>query len=298
MKSNFSRRDILKNSLGLASVGMLNTNMEKRFQESDRQVGADLKGKVNHSACRWCYDKIPFEELVVNAKKIGLQSIELTGPEEWDILKKYDMTAAIGWGKYPEGMGLPNFFNKVKNHDLLVQFYEDLIPKAAKAGVKNLITFSGNRNGLSDEQGLINCKIGLQRIMKTAEKHDVTISMELLNSKVNHKDYQADHTEWGAVLCEMVGSDKFKLLYDIYHMQIMEGDVIATIKKNYQYISHYHTGGVPGRNEIDETQELNYSAIIKAIYDTGYKGFIGQEFIPAKADKMASLEQAVKICDI
>ncbi|MHA8065221.1 hydroxypyruvate isomerase family protein [Aquirufa sp. ROCK2-A2] len=298
MKSNFSRRDILKNSLGLASVGMLNTNMEKRFQESDRQVGADLKGKVNHSACRWCYDKIPFEELVVNAKKIGLQSIELTGPDEWDILKKYDMTAAIGWGKYPEGMGLPNFFNKVKNHDLLVQFYEDLIPKAAKAGVKNLITFSGNRNGLSDEQGLINCKMGLQRIMKTAEKYDVTISMELLNSKVNHKDYQADHTEWGAVLCEMVGSDKFKLLYDIYHMQIMEGDVIATIKKNYQYISHYHTGGVPGRNEIDETQELNYSAIIKAIYDTGYKGFIGQEFIPAKADKMASLEQAVKICDI
>ena len=180
----------------------------------------------------------------------------------------------------------------------MVQFYEDLIPKAAKAGVKNLITFSGNRNGLSDEQGLINCKIGLQRIMKVAEKHDVTISMELLNSKVNHKDYQADHTEWGAVLCEMVGSDKFKLLYDIYHMQIMEGDVIATIKKNYQYISHYHTGGVPGRNEIDETQELNYSAIIKSIYDTGYKGFIGQEFIPAKADKMASLEQAVKICDI
>jgi hydroxypyruvate isomerase len=272
--------------------------MEKRFQESDRQVGADLKGKVNHSACRWCYDKIPFEELVVNAKRIGLQSIELTGPDEWDILKKHDMTAAIGWGKYPEGMGLPNFFNKVKNHDLLVQFYEDLIPKAAKAGVKNLITFSGNRNGLSDEQGLINCKIGLQRIMKVAEKHDVTISMELLNSKVNHKDYQADHTEWGAVLCEMVGSDKFKLLYDIYHMQIMEGDVIATIKKNYQYISHYHTGGVPGRNEIDETQELNYSAIIKSIYDTGYKGFIGQEFIPAKADKMASLEQAVKICDI
>lgn len=293
-----SRRNLLKNSAGLAGMGFLGTSMQQRFNEADKQVGAELKGKVNHSACRWCYDKIPFEELVVNAKRIGLQSIELTGPDEWDILKKYDMTAAIGWGKYPEKMGLPNFFNKVQNHDKLVEFYEDLIPRAAKAGVKNLITFSGNRDGISDEQGLLNCKKGLQRIMKTAEKHDVTISMELLNSKVNHKDYQCDHTEWGSILCEMVGSNKFKLLYDIYHMQIMEGDVIATIKKNYQYISHYHTGGVPGRHEIDETQELNYAPIIKAIYDTGYKGFIGQEFIPAREDKMASLEQAVKICDV
>ena len=294
MENKFSRRDILKSSAGFAGLGM----MGHRFQEADIQAGLDLKGKVHHSACRWCYSDIPFEELVVNAKKIGLQSIELTGPEEWEILKKHDMTAAIGWGKYPDGMNIPNFFNRVKNHDALVGFYEDIIPKAAKAGVKNIITFSGNRDGMSDEDGLINCKKGLQRVMKTAERYDVTISMELLNSKVNHKDYQADTTEWGAALCEMVGSDKFKLLYDIYHMHIMEGDVIATIKKYHQYISHYHTGGVPGRNEIDETQELNYAAIIRAIYDTGYKGFIGQEFIPARKDKMASLEQAVKICDI
>ncbi|MHA8078333.1 hydroxypyruvate isomerase family protein [Aquirufa antheringensis] len=294
MENKFSRRDILKSSAGFAGLGM----MGHRFQEADIQAGLDLKGKVHHSACRWCYQDIPFEELVINAKKIGLQSIELTGPDEWEILKKHDMTAAIGWGKYPDGMNIPNFFNRPKNHDALVGFYEDIIPKAAKAGVKNIITFSGNRDGMSDEDGLINCKKGLQRIMKTAERYDVTISMELLNSKVNHKDYQADTTEWGAALCEMVGSDKFKLLYDIYHMQIMEGDVIATIKKYHPYISHYHTGGVPGRNEIDETQELNYAAIIRAIYDTGYKGFIGQEFIPARKDKMASLEQAVKICDI
>ena len=294
MENKFSRRDILKSSAGFAGLGM----MGHRFQEADIQAGLDLKGKVHHSACRWCYNDIPFEELVLNAKKIGLQSIELTGPAEWEILKKHDMTAAIGWGKYPDGMNIPNFFNRTKNHDALVGFYEDIIPKAAKAGVKNIITFSGNRDGMSDEDGLINCKKGLQRIMKTAERYDVTISMELLNSKVNHKDYQADTTEWGAALCEMVGSDKFKLLYDIYHMQIIEGDVIATIKKYHQYISHYHTGGVPGRNEIDETQELNYAAIIRAIYDTGYKGFIGQEFIPARKDKMASLEQAVKICDI
>ena len=298
MKNNLSRREILKNSAGLAGLGLFGSSMEERFKKADLAVGSELKGKVQHSACRWCYDKIPFEELIVNAKRIGLSSIELTGPDEWDILKKYDMTAAIGWGKYPAGMNIPNFFNRVKNHDGLVGFYEDIIPKAAKAGVKNIIAFSGNRDGLSDEDGLINCKKGLQRVMKTAERYDVTISMELLNSKVNHKDYQADTTEWGAALCEMVGSDKFKLLYDIYHMQIMEGDVIATIKKYHQYISHYHTGGVPGRNEIDDTQELNYAAIIRAIYDTGYKGYIGQEFIPARADKMASLEQAVKICDI
>jgi hydroxypyruvate isomerase len=298
MKNNLSRREILKNSAGLAGLGLFGSSMEERFKKADIAVGAELKGKVQHSACRWCYDKIPFEELIVNAKKIGLTSIELTGPDEWDILKKYDMTAAIGWGKYPAGMNIPNFFNRVKNHDGLVGFYEDIIPKAAKAGVKNIIAFSGNRDGMSDEDGLINCKKGLQRVMKTAERYDVTISMELLNSKVNHKDYQADTTEWGAALCEMVGSDKFKLLYDIYHMQIMEGDVIATIKKYYPYISHYHTGGVPGRNEIDDTQELNYAAIIRAIYDTGYKGYIGQEFIPARPDKMASLEQAVKICDI
>ncbi len=298
MKNNLSRREILKNSAGLAGLGIFGSSMEDRFKKADIAVGADLKGKVQHSACRWCYDKIPFEELVTNAKRIGLSSIELTGPDEWEILKKHDMTAAIGWGKYPAGLNIPDFFNRTKNHDALVGFYEEIIPKAAKAGVKNIIAFSGNRNGLSDEDGLINCKKGLQRVMKTAERYDVTISMELLNSKVNHKDYQADTTEWGAALCEMVGSDKFKLLYDIYHMQIMEGDVIATIKKYHQYISHYHTGGVPGRNEIDDTQELNYRAIIKAIYDTGYKGYIGQEFIPAREDKMASLAQAVQICDI
>jgi hydroxypyruvate isomerase len=297
MENPISRRNALQ-GLGLASATMLTSSLSNRIEAADNQIGSALKGRINHSACRWCYQAIPFEDLCKSAKEIGMQSLELTGPAEWEILKKYDLTSAMGWGEYPKGMGLPNFFNKVQNHDQLVAFYEDLIPKAASAGVKNVICFSGNRDGLSDEQGLINCKKGLQRIMKTAEKHNVTVSMELLNSKVNHKDYQCDHTEWGAVLCEMVGSDKFKLLYDIYHMQIMEGDVIATIKKYNQYISHYHTGGVPGRNEIDETQELNYPAIMKAIVDTGYKGFVGQEFIPARPDKIASLKQGVLICDV
>ncbi len=297
MEKSISRRNALQ-GFGLASATLLSSSLSNRIEAADNQIGTALKGRINHSACRWCYQAIPFDDLCKSAKEIGMQSLELTGPAEWEILKKYDLTSAMGWGEYPKGMGLPNFFNKVQNHDQLVAFYEDLIPKAANAGVKNVICFSGNRDGLSDEQGLINCKKGLQRIMKTAEKNNVTVSMELLNSKVNHKDYQCDHTEWGAVLCEMVGSDKFKLLYDIYHMQIMEGDVIATIKKYSQYISHYHTGGVPGRNEIDDTQELNYPAIMKAIVDTGYKGFVGQEFIPARPDKIASLKQGVLICDV
>ena len=297
MDKSFSRRDALQ-GLGLASATLLTSSLSNRIEAADNQMDTNLKGRINHSACRWCYSSIPFEDLCKSAKEIGMKSLELTGPAEWEILKKYDLTSAMGWGDYPKGMGLNNFFNKVQNHDQLVAFYEDLIPKAAKAGVNNIICFSGNREGLSEEQGLINCKKGIQRIMKTAEKYNVTVSMELLNSKKDHKDYQCDHTEWGAVLCEMVGSDKFKLLYDIYHMQIMEGDVIATIKKNYQYISHYHTGGVPGRNEINDSQELYYPAIMKAIVDTGYKGFVGQEFIPAKSDKIASLKEGVLICDV
>jgi hydroxypyruvate isomerase len=172
------------------------------------------------------------------------------------------------------------------------------MPKVANAGFDKIICFSGNRNGMSDEQGMKNCATGLKRLMKSAEKHKVTVTMELLNSKVNHKDYQCDHTKWGVELAKMVGSDRFKLLYDIYHMQIMEGDVIATIKEYHPYINHYHTGGVPGRAEIDETQELNYPAIVKAILATGYKGFIAQEFIPKNPDALASLKKSIKICDV
>lgn len=294
--NTLNRRSLLQKTT-VATIGTL------AFTESMANIetagGADLKGRINHSACRWCYSTIPFEDLVKSAKAMGLGSIELTGPSEWEVLKKYGLTAAIGWPeKWPDNLGLPNCWNNVKNHDKLVDLYLDLIPKAAAAGVKNLITFSGNANGLSDEQGLLNCKKGLQRIMKTAEKHDVFITMELLNSRVDHKDYQCDNTEWGAVLCEMVGSDKFKLLYDIYHMQIMEGDLIATIKRNKDYISHYHTGGVPGRHEINDSQEINYPAVMKAILDTGYKGFVGQEFVPTYTDKLAALKEGVLICDV
>ena len=291
----------MKKIVSGAALAAVTGSLTNRLEAADHAIGSDLKGHINHSACRWCYRDIQFEDLCKSAKEIGLQSLELTGPSEWEIMKKYGLTSAMGWPEgnaFGNGMGITSCFNNPKNHDNLVALYEDLIPKAEAAGIKNIITFSGNRTGITEEQGLLNCKKGLQRIMKTAEKHKVLISMELLNSKVDHKDYQCDTTEWGVVLCEMVGSENFKLLYDIYHMQIMEGNVIATIKKYNNYISHYHTGGVPGRHEIDDSQELNYPTIMKAIVETGYKGFVGQEFIPAKPDKIASLKQGVLICDV
>ena len=289
-----SRRNALK-KIAVTSGVVAGISVSQRIEAAEGALSNSLKGRVNHSVCRWCYNDVPLEDLCQAAKKIGLVSIELTGPDEWPVLKKYGLTSAMPNGA---GLGIEKGFNDPKYHDELVASYEAIIPKVANAGLNQIICFSGNRNGLDDEKGIENCAIGLKRLMPLAEKHQVTIVMELLNSKVNHKDYQCDRTPWGAALCEKIGSDNFKLLYDIYHMQIMEGDVIATIRKYQRYISHYHTGGVPGRNEIDETQELNYPAIMKAIVDTGFKGYVAQEFIPKRSDKIASLKQGVEICDI
>ncbi|MDQ2656249.1 MAG: TIM barrel protein [Bacteroidota bacterium] len=289
-----SRRNALKN-MAIASGTVAGISLSNRIEAAEAVLSGDLKGRVNHSVCRWCYNGIPLEELCQAAKNIGLTSIELTGPDEWPVLKKYGLTSAMPNGA---GMGIEKGFNDPKYHDELVASYEAIIPKVANAGLNQIICFSGNRNGLDDEKGIENCAKGLKRLMPIAEKHKVTVVMELLNSKVNHKDYQCDKTPWGVALCEKVGSENFKLLYDIYHMQIMEGDVIATIRKYHPFISHYHTGGVPGRNEIDETQELNYPAIMKAILETGFKGYVAQEFIPKRADKIASLKQGVEICDV
>lgn len=254
-----------------------------------------LKGNINHSACRWCYNKVPMEEFLDAAKEIGLKGIDLLGPDEWQLAIDKGMTCSISTG---DKFGITKGFNDPKLHDALYDNYAKLIPKAADLGIKNIICFSGNRNGLSEAQGMINCAKGLEPVVKLAQKHGVYIVMELLNSKVNHPDYQCDHTPWGAALCEMVGAEHFKLLYDIYHMQIMEGDVIATIQQYHKYINHYHTGGVPGRNEIDETQELYYPAIMKAILETGFDGFVAQEFVPSWDDPLKALAEGVKICDV
>jgi hydroxypyruvate isomerase len=289
-----SRRNALK-KMFMTTTAIAGVSLAHRLEASENVLEKDLKGTINHSVCRWCYKDIPLEDLCKAAKDIGLTSIELVGPDEWPILKKYNLTSALPWGA---GKGITDGFNNPALHDELVASYEAIIPKVANAGMTQIICFSGNRKGLDDEKGIENCAVGLKRLMPIAEKYKVTLVMELLNSKVNHKDYQCDRTEWGVALCDKIGSEQFKLLYDIYHMQIMEGDVIATIRKYNKYISHYHTGGVPGRNEIDETQELNYPAIMKAIAETGFKGFVAQEFVPKREDKIASLKQGVQICDI
>ncbi len=258
-------------------------------------LSPELKNNINHSVCRWCYNAIPLEDLAKASKVMGLKSIELLKAEEWPVVIKEGLTCAMGSAA---SMGLDKGFNDPTFHEQLLKDYSLTIPKAVDAGLKNLICFSGNTNGLSSEKGLENCAIGLEPVLKVAAKYNITITMELLNSKVNHKDYQCDHTEWGVKLCEKLGSPNFNLLYDIYHMQIMEGDVIATINKYSKYIGHYHTGGVPGRNEIDETQELYYPAIMQAILNTGFKGFVAQEFIPKRADKLGSLRQGVWTCDV
>ncbi len=224
---------------------------------------------------------------------MGLQAIDLLDEKDWITPAKYGLTCAManGFGSIPRG------FNRPDQHDKLVADAERMIPLAAAAKVPNIVCFSGNRAGLSDGEGITNCVAGLKRLVPTAEQHGVTLCLELLNSKVNHKDYQADHTAWGVQVVQGVGSSRVKLLYDIYHMQIMEGDVVATIRANAPHIAHYHTGGVPGRNEIDETQELNYKRVAQAIADTGFTGFMAHEFVP-KRDPLTSLRQAVAICSV
>jgi hydroxypyruvate isomerase len=254
-----------------------------------------MKGNINHSVCQWCYSSIPLEELARAAKGMGIASVELLNAEQWPVVIKEGLTCAMGYGS---SIGLNKGFNDPSLHAQLLKDYTVAIPKAADAGLKNLICFSGNRNGLTDEQGIENCAKGLEPVMKLAAKHNMTIAMELLNSKVDHKDYQCDHTEWGVKLCEKLGSPNFKLLYDIYHMQIMEGDLIRTIRDNIAFIGHFHTGGNPGRHEIDDTQEVNWKAVARAIADLNFQGFVAHEFIPVNTPPIKSLEQAFEICTV
>lgn len=257
-------------------------------------VGAKLKGNIKHSVSKWCFGKIPLDEFCEVCKSIGIESIELLDPHEWPVVQRHGLTVAMPQGA---GLGINKGFNDVSLHDELVLSYEAVIPKVAAAGLKNLICFAGTRSGVSDEVGWNNCAKGLKRIMPTAERYGVTIVMELLNT-YDHGDYLCSRTAWGVELCKRVGSDRMKLLYDIYHMQRMEGEIIATLRRSIDYIAHVHTGGVPGRNEIDARQELNYPAIMRALVELGYDGFVGQEFVPKDADVVASLRNSILICDV
>lgn len=293
MNNEVSRRTALKNIVaGTAALGVSAAIPAFALEQQKSNM---LKGNVNHSVCRWCFGKMELDELCIEAKKIGIKAIDLVGPADWPILKKHGLYSSMCNGAE---INLVDGWNDPQFHATLIKNYSEMIPKVAAAGYTQLICFSGNRRGKDDETGLKNCVEGLKQVLPLAEKHGVVLVMELLNSKVNHKDYQCDHTAWGAELAKRLGSENFKLLYDIYHMQIDEGNVISNINTYHQYISHYHTAGVPGRNEIDNTQELFYPAIIKAIVATGFKGYVAQEFIPKYADKLKSLKDAVNICDV
>lgn len=296
MKTNLNRRSAIKGLLAsTAALGIPLKLSAFDFSKEDTNSTQILKGNINHSVSRWCFDSLDLETLCVEAKKMGITGIDLVGPEAWPTLKKHNLVSTMCNGAE---LNLVDGFNDIQFHEKLIQRYTEMIPRVAKAGYTNLICFSGNRRGKTDEEGWTNCVIGLQKLIPLAEKHNVILVMELLNSRIDHKDYQCDRTAWGVELAKRINSPNFKLLYDIYHMQIDEGDVIRSIKNNIQYIAHFHTAGVPGRNEIDGTQELNYPAIMKAIAATGFNGFVGQEFIPKNPDKLASLQQAITICDI
>lgn len=285
-----------RSALLTGATALAAASLETRLAAADQAVGG--KGRIHHSVCKWCYPKVPLEDLCVFAKANGLSSIELLGPNDWPILAKHGLTCAMAGNPTVDGLGgITKAFNRLEHHDKLVATYEDYITLAAKAGLKHVICFSGNRDKMDDETGLKNCATGLQRLLAHCERQGITLVMELLNSRVDHRDYMCDKSAWGVALCQAIGSERFKLLYDIYHMQIMEGDVIATIRRHHTYFAHYHTGGVPGRNEIDETQELQYPAIMRAIAETKYTGHVAQEFIP-KRDPLASLKQAVTLCDV
>lgn len=285
-----SRKEALKGIAGVSLMGSLRLNDTKNSTTSQHSVRT-----FKHSVCRWPYGGKSLEELCEAAIDLGIESIELLNPPEIETVQKYGLTCAMA-NQVP--LSLSDGFNNPDLHEQLKKDYFELIPKIADLGVKNIICFSGNRNGLSDEQGIENSAVGLEPVVKKAAEYDLNIVMELLNSKVDHPGYQCDKTPWGVALCEKLGLDNFKLLYDIYHMQIMEGDVIRTIRTYNEYIIHYHTGGNPGRNEIDETQELNYKAIMEAISETGFDGFVAQEFIPTNEDVFASLKEAIEICSV
>jgi hydroxypyruvate isomerase len=305
MRTPISRRTALRSIAGVAAIAALPRSRSADSAAKTTASTPTMAGSIRQSVCKWCFKDIQLEPFAAAAKEMGLESVELLAPEDFPTLKKYGLTCAMVTnpsGKTPQGVTvgpIRKAWNRIEHHDTLVSLYEKRIAETAEAGFENVICFSGDREKMDDEKGIENCAIGLKRIMAIAEKHRVTVVMELLNSKVNHSDYMCDHTAWGVELAKRIGSERFKLLYDIYHMQIMEGDVIRTLKANAAYIGHYHTAGNPGRNEFEpqDQQELNYPAIMRAIKSTGFKGFVGQEFLP-KRDPLVSLREAVKLCAV
>jgi len=291
-RSGVSRRRLLKGVAGSAAAMAAMGLAGGHARAEEARAGAKLKGRIKQSVSRWCYGKIPMKTFCEACAKMGLKGIDLVGPRDWPTMKECGLI-----GTCTPSHGLSKGLNHKGNHEACLSRIRKAIEDTAAAGFPNVICFSGNRNGISQEEGAANCVEALKQVAGLAEKKGVTVVLELLNSKVDHKDYQADHTVWAVDVCKKVGSPRVKVLYDIYHMQIMEGDVIRTIRDNIDHIGHFHTGGNPGRNEIDETQELYYPAIMRAIVEAGFDGWVAHEFVP-KRDPLTSLKQAVEICDV
>jgi hydroxypyruvate isomerase len=283
----FTRRELLKSS----AIGLAASQVPL---EMSATTGTARKGHIHQSVCQWCYREMSIDQLAKAAADIGLQGVDLLKPDDYEIPRRYGLVCSMG---YAGGGEIAKAMNRVENHDGIEEAFRTNIPRAAKAGVPNVITFSGNRAGLSDDEGARNTITGLNRVKKIAEDHGVTICLELLNSKRDHHDYMCDHTVWGVRVAQEVNSPNVKLLYDIYHMQIMEGDLIETIRQNIQWIGHFHTGGVPGRHELDNTQEIQWEPVMRAIADSGFRGYVAHEFIPTR-DPMASLKAAADLCDV
>ncbi len=297
-----TRREMLgKMSVGLGGLALMQNTIFPQQPAAEYKLDPKhlkplkLKGRIKQSACRWCYSKIKFEDLCKAAQALDLVGIDLVNDrKDWATLKQYGLQATMvpGAGTIPVG------FNRLENHDKLVQDFRGNAQAASQAGWKNVITFSGNRRGKPDGEAIDNCVVGLNRIKSIADEFNVTICMELLNSKVNHPDYHFDHMPWGVEVVKRVNHPRVKILYDIYHAQIMDGDIIRTIKDNLQWIGHFHTGGVPGRHELDDTQELNWRTVMKGIADLGFQGFVAHEFVPTKPDPLDSLREAVLLSDV
>jgi hydroxypyruvate isomerase len=292
--TNLTRRSLLKSSLAGAALGMPSVALDPAATAKIASPAAARKGRIHQSVCRWCYEKIPLDKLTEYAASIGLMGVDLLNVDEFEVARRYGLICTMG---YAGGGEIGKALNRVENHAAIEQAFRTNIPLAQKAGVPNVITFSGNRAGMSDDEGAKNTIIGLNRVKKIAEDHGVNICLELLNSKRNHPDYMADHTAWGVRVMEEVNSPNVKLLYDIYHMQIMEGDLADTIRENIRWIAHFHTGGVPGRHELDAHQEVQWAFVMQAIADAGFRGYVAHEFIPT-GDPFVSLRSAVDLCDV
>jgi hydroxypyruvate isomerase len=287
--SKLSRRAVLKTAISGVTVASL-----PAVSWSQQDAPVKRKGRIRQSASRWCYREVPLDKLCAYAAQIGLQGIDLLNPEEYEVPPRYGLICSMA---YAGGGEIPSAMNRLENHAKIEEGFRKYIPLAAKAGVSNVITFSGNRGGMSDDEGAKNTIAGLNRVKKIAEDHGVTICMELLNSKVDHHDYMCDHTAWGVQVVQAVNSPRVKLLFDIYHMQIMEGDLVRTIQKNIEWIGHFHTGGVPGRHELDGTQEVQWDGVMRGIAATNFHGFVAHEFVPAR-DPLTSLREAADLCDV